>query len=73
MVLIYMVKPTGRGSGGQTNKLFVDGDAFFSGAVDCGNKENTNANLAIKAMASPKPFDLVKQNMHYSTSWWFIC
>ena len=25
-------------SGRQTNKLFVDGDAFFSGAVDCGNK-----------------------------------
>ena len=25
-------------SGGQTNKLYVDGDAFFSGAVDCGNK-----------------------------------
>ena len=25
-------------SGGQTNKLYVEGDAFFSGSVDCGNK-----------------------------------
>jgi len=45
-------------SGGQTNKLFVDGDAFFSGAVDCGNKGKLASRFAA-ADASPKPFDLV--------------
>ena len=45
-------------SGGQTNKLFVDGDAFFSGAVDCGNKGKLAARFG-SADARPKPFDLV--------------
>ena len=45
-------------SGGQTDKLFVDGDAFFSGAVDCGNKGKLASRFAA-ADASPKPFDLV--------------
>ena len=44
-------------SGGQTNKLFVDGDAFFSGAVDCGNKGKLASRFAT-ADAKPKPFDL---------------
>ena len=45
-------------SGGQTDKLFVDGDAFFSGAVDCGNKGKLASRFAV-ADANPKPFDLV--------------
>ena len=45
-------------SGGPTDKLFVDGDAFFSGAVDCGNKGKLASRFAA-ADASPKPFDLV--------------
>ena len=45
-------------SGGQTNKLFVDGDAFFSGAVDCGNKGKLAARFG-SADARPKPIDLV--------------
>ena len=45
-------------SGGQLNKLYVDGDAFFSGAVDCGNKGKLASRFAA-ADASPKPFDLV--------------
>ena len=45
-------------SGGQTDKLFVDGDAFFSGAVDCGNKGKLAARFG-SADARPKPFDLV--------------
>ena len=44
-------------SGGQTNKLFVDGDAFFSGAVDCGNKGKLAARFGV-ADSKPKPFDL---------------
>ena len=44
-------------SGGQTNKLFVDGDAFFSGAVDCGNKGKLAARFCV-AESKPKPFDL---------------
>ena len=44
-------------SGGQTNKLFVDGDAFFSGAVDCGNKGKL-ADRFSTADSKPKPFDL---------------
>ena len=44
-------------SGGQTNKLFVDGDAFFSGAVDCGNKGKLADRFAT-ADSKPKPFDL---------------
>ena len=38
--------------------LRVQGDAFFSGAVDCGNKGKLAARFAA-ADASPKPFDLV--------------
>ena len=45
-------------SGGQTNKLYVDGDAYFSGAVDCGNKGRLASRFA-SADAKPKPFDLV--------------
>tara|TARA_B100001094_G_C18036169_1_gene722641 strand:- start:130 stop:1008 length:879 start_codon:yes stop_codon:yes gene_type:complete len=45
-------------SGGQLDKLYVDGDAFFSGAVDCGNKGKLASRFAA-ADASPKPFDLV--------------
>ena len=37
--------------------LRVQGDAFFSGAVDCGNKGKLAARFAA-ADASPKPFDL---------------
>ena len=44
-------------SGGQTDKLFVDGDAFFSGAVDCGNKGKLAARFGV-ADSKPKPFDL---------------
>ena len=45
-------------SGGQLNKLFVDGDAVFTGAVDCGNKGALAARFG-SADARPKPFDLV--------------
>ena len=38
--------------------LFVSGDAFFSGSVDCGNKGRLASRFAA-ADASPKPFDLV--------------
>ena len=44
-------------SGGQLDKLFVDGDAFFSGAVDCGNKGKLAARFAV-ADSKPKPFDI---------------
>jgi len=44
-------------SGGQLNKLYVDGDAFFSGAVDCGNKGKLAARFAV-ADSKPKPFDI---------------
>ena len=44
-------------SGGQTNKLYVDGDAVFTGRVDCGNKGKLAARFA-PADAKPKPFDL---------------
>ena len=37
--------------------LRVQGDAFFSGAVDCGNKGKLAARFAA-ADASPKPFDM---------------
>ena len=45
-------------SGGQLNKLYVDGDAVFTGKVDCGNKGKLAARFAV-ADAIPKPFDLV--------------
>ena len=44
--------------GGSVDSLHVDGDAFFSGAVDCGNKGKLASRFAA-ADASPKPFDLV--------------
>jgi hypothetical protein len=44
-------------SGGPTNKLYVDGDAFFSGAVDCGNKGKLAARFGA-ADGKPKPFDI---------------
>ena len=44
-------------SGGPTNKLYVEGDAFFSGAVDCGNKGKLAARFGV-ADSIPKPFDL---------------
>ena len=44
-------------SGGQLNKLYVDGDAFFSGAVDCGNKGKLAERFGV-ADSKPKPFDL---------------
>jgi len=45
-------------SGGQLNKLYVDGDAVFTGRVDCGNKGKLASRFAT-ADAKPKPFDLV--------------
>ena len=44
-------------SGGQLNKLFVDGDAVFTGAVDCGNKGKLADRFGV-ADSKPKPFDL---------------
>ena len=44
-------------SGGQLNKLFVDGDAVFTGAGDCGNKGALAARFSV-ADSKPKPFDL---------------
>ena len=44
-------------SGGQLDKLHVDGDAFFSGAVDCGNKGKLAERFGV-ADSKPKPFDL---------------
>ena len=44
-------------SGGQLNKLYVDGDAFFSGAVDCGNKGKLAERFGV-ADSNTKPFDL---------------
>ena len=44
-------------SGGPTNKLYVEGDAFFSGAVDCGNKGKLASRFAV-ADSKPKPFDI---------------
>ncbi len=44
-------------SGGQIDKLFVDGDAFFSGAVDCGNKGKLASRFS-SADGRPKPFDI---------------
>ena len=44
-------------SGGQLDKLYVDGDAFFSGAVDCGNKGKLASRFAV-ADSKPKPFDI---------------
>ena len=43
--------------GSSVDSLYVQGDAFFSGAVDCGNKGKLAARFAA-ADASPKPFDI---------------
>ena len=43
--------------GSSVDALYVQGDAFFSGAVDCGNKGKLASRFAA-ADASPKPFDL---------------
>ncbi len=43
--------------GSSVDALYVQGDAFFSGAVDCGNKGKLAARFAA-ADASPKPFDI---------------
>ena len=43
--------------GASVDALYVQGDAFFSGAVDCGNKGKLASRFAA-ADASPKPFDL---------------
>ena len=44
-------------SGPQTDLLYVDGDAFFTGAVDCGNKGKLASRFA-SADGKPKPFDI---------------
>jgi len=43
--------------GASVDVLRVEGDAYFAGAVDCGNKGRLAARFAA-ADASPKPFDL---------------
>ena len=41
----------------QENALYIDGDVFVTGKVDCGNKGKLAARFAA-ADASPKPFDM---------------
>ena len=43
--------------GASVDALYVQGDAFFSGAVDCGNKGKLAARFGA-ADARPKPFDI---------------
>ena len=43
--------------GASVDALYVQGDAFFSGAVDCGNKGKLAARFG-SADARPKPFDI---------------
>ena len=43
--------------GGSVDSLYVDGDVFVSGKVDCGNKGKLASRFAA-ADASPKPFDI---------------
>ena len=43
--------------GGSVDSLYVDGDVFVSGKVDCGNKGKLSSRFAA-ADASPKPFDI---------------
>ena len=43
--------------GSSVDSLYVQGDAFFSGAVDCGNKGKLAARFS-SADARPKPFDI---------------
>ena len=44
-------------SGPQTDLLYVDGDAFFTGAVECGNKGKLASRFSA-ADGKPKPFDI---------------
>ena len=44
--------------GGSVDSLYVDGDVYVTGKVDCGNKGRLASRFAA-ADASPKPFDLV--------------
>ena len=44
-------------SGPQTDLLYVEGDAFFTGAVDCGNKGKLATRFGA-ADGKPKPFDI---------------
>ena len=43
--------------GGTVDSVYIDGDLFVTGAVDCGNKGRLAARFAA-ADASPKPFDM---------------
>ena len=43
--------------GGTVDSLYIDGDVYVTGAVDCGNKGRLAARFAA-ADASPKPFDM---------------
>tara|TARA_B100000287_G_scaffold254888_1_gene239581 strand:- start:494 stop:1342 length:849 start_codon:yes stop_codon:yes gene_type:complete len=43
--------------GSSVDALYVNGDAFFTGAVDCGNKGKLAARFS-SADARPKPFDI---------------
>ena len=45
-------------SGGQLNKLYVDGDAVFTGKVDCGNKGKLAARFGVADSLPPKAFDI---------------
>ena len=44
--------------GSSVDSLYVQGDAFFSGSVDCGNKGKLAARFS-SADARPKPFDII--------------
>ena len=43
--------------GGTVDSVYIDGDLYVTGAVDCGNKGRLASRFAA-ADASPKPFDL---------------
>ena len=43
--------------GGTVDSVYIDGDLYVTGAVDCGNKGRLAARFAA-ADASPKPFDM---------------
>jgi len=45
-------------SGPQTDVLYIEGDVFVTGAVDCGNKGKLAARFG-EADKKPKPFDMV--------------
>jgi len=44
--------------GSSVDSLYVQGDAFFSGSVDCGNKGKLASRFS-SADARPKPFDII--------------